>query len=125
MRPAWIAPGTACSSTSPQSSASDVDARAVRPTLVAGPICESGDVFTQDAEGNPAPRSLPEARVGDILLFHDAGAYGASMASNYNARPLAAEVLIDGESVTLIRRRQPSGDARRRVPTSGRRFGVG
>jgi diaminopimelate decarboxylase len=88
------------------SRAFDVDARPVRPTLVAGPICESGDVFTQDASGNPAPRALPEARVGDVLVFHDAGAYAASMASNYNSRPLATEVLIDGDRPTLIRRRQ-------------------
>jgi diaminopimelate decarboxylase len=84
----------------------DVAGRPSRPTLVAGPICESGDVFTQDAGGNPAPRQLPEARVGDVMVFHDAGAYGASMSSNYNSRPLAAEVLIDGDTPRLIRRRQ-------------------
>jgi diaminopimelate decarboxylase len=84
----------------------DVAARASRPTLVGGPLCESGDVFTQDASGNVAPRVLPEARVGDVMVFHDAGAYGSSMSSNYNSRPLAAEVLIDGERTTLIRRRQ-------------------
>ena len=77
-----------------------------RPTLVAGPLCESGDVFTQDDGGHLAPRQLPEARVGDILVFHDAGAYGASMASNYNSRPLAAEVLIERDVPRLIRRRQ-------------------
>lgn len=82
------------------------EARASRPTLVAGPLCESGDVFTQDANGHPAPRQLPESRVGDILVFHDAGAYGASMSSNYNSRPLAAEVLIEGDTPRLIRRRQ-------------------
>ena len=84
----------------------DVEGRASRPTLVAGPLCESGDVFTQDAGGLPEPRQLPEARVGDILVFHDAGAYGASMSSNYNSRPLAAEVLIEGNVPRLIRRRQ-------------------
>jgi diaminopimelate decarboxylase len=84
----------------------EVEARASRPTLVAGPLCESGDVFTQDASGHPEPRQLPEARVGDILVFHEAGAYGASMSSNYNSRPLAAEVLIEGAVPRLIRRRQ-------------------
>lgn len=88
------------------SRAGDIAARASRPTLIAGPICESGDVFTQDADNNPAPRQLPEARVGDLLVFHDAGAYGASMSSNYNSRPLAAEVLLDGAAPRLIRRRQ-------------------
>jgi diaminopimelate decarboxylase len=88
----------------------DVDARARRPTLVAGPVCESGDVFTQDESGNPLPRQLPEARVGDVLVFHDTGAYGASMSSNYNSRPLAAEVLLDGDRPTLIRRRQTIED---------------
>jgi diaminopimelate decarboxylase len=92
------------------SRAGDTSARASRPTLVAGPVCESGDVFTQDAAGCPAPRELPEARVGDILVFHDAGAYGASMASNYNSRPLAAEVLLDGDEPRLIRRRQTIED---------------
>lgn len=84
----------------------DVSARPVCPTVVAGPLCESGDVFTQDKEGNVEPRSLPRAEVGDVLVFHDAGAYGASMSSNYNSRPLAPEVLIDGDQVRLIRRRQ-------------------
>jgi len=52
------------------------------------------------------PRALPEARIGDLLVLHDAGAYGASMSSNYNSRPLAAEVLVDGATQRLIRRRQ-------------------
>src|SRR5882724_5690781 len=61
------------------SRAGEVEARASRPTLVAGPLCESGDVFTQDAGGHPAPRQLPQAHVGDILVFHDAGAYGPDL----------------------------------------------
>jgi diaminopimelate decarboxylase len=77
-----------------------------RPTVVGGPLCESGDVFTQDDSGIVVPRTLPRAQVGDLLVFHDAGAYGASMSSNYNSRPLAAEVLVDGASQRLIRRRQ-------------------
>jgi diaminopimelate decarboxylase len=79
---------------------------APRPTVVAGPLCESGDVFTQDAGGVVEARALAPAQVGDLLVFHDAGAYGASMSSNYNTRPLAAEVLVDGAATRLIRRRQ-------------------
>lgn len=79
---------------------------ATRPTVVAGPLCESGDVFTQHEGGVVAPRALPEARVGDYLVLHDTGAYGASMSSNYNTRPLLAEVLIDASGHRLIRRRQ-------------------
>ncbi|MFG6433093.1 diaminopimelate decarboxylase [Roseateles sp. LYH14W] len=81
-------------------------ARPVRESVVAGPLCESGDVFTQAAGGEVLTRALPEAQVGDLLVIHDAGAYGASMSSNYNSRPLAAEVLVDGEASRLIRRRQ-------------------
>jgi diaminopimelate decarboxylase len=87
-----------------------VAGRPERETVVAGPLCESGDVFTQDASANLVPRLLPEARVGDIMVFHDTGAYGASMSSNYNSRPLAAEVLIDAGRASLIRRRQTIDD---------------
>jgi diaminopimelate decarboxylase len=80
--------------------------RRIRPSIVAGPLCESGDVFTQDSSGNVVPRELPEASVGDLLVFSDAGAYGSSMSSNYNSRPLAPEVLVDGAEIRLIRRRQ-------------------
>jgi len=77
-----------------------------RPTVVAGPLCESGDVFTQGAGGVVLTRPLPQAGVGDLLVFHDAGAYGASMSSNYNTRPLIPEVLVEGGEAKLIRRRQ-------------------
>lgn len=82
------------------------DSRPTRATVVAGPLCESGDVFTQGEGGVVHTRELPEARVGDLLVLHDAGAYGASMSSNYNSRPLIAEVLVDGDAHRLIRRRQ-------------------
>ncbi|TKI05947.1 diaminopimelate decarboxylase [Martelella alba] len=75
-------------------------------TVVAGPLCESGDVFTQTAGGDMAPRPLPAARVGDYLVFHDTGAYGASMSSNYNSRPLLPEILFEQGRPRLIRRRQ-------------------
>ncbi|MFZ2989072.1 diaminopimelate decarboxylase [Ideonella sp.] len=80
--------------------------RALQQTVVAGPLCESGDVFTQGEGGVVLSRELPEARVGDLLVLHDTGAYGASMSSNYNSRPLIAEVLVDGAETRLIRRRQ-------------------
>lgn len=87
-------------------SAGDTATRARQPTLVGGPLCESGDIFTQSVGGDTLPRLLPRAEIGDFLVFHDAGAYGASMSSNYNSRPLAAEVLIDGDDFRVIRRRQ-------------------
>ncbi len=77
-----------------------------QPTVVAGPLCESGDVFTQGPGGEVLTRELPPAAAGDLLVIHDAGAYGASMSSNYNSRPLAAEVLVDADASRLIRRRQ-------------------
>lgn len=77
-----------------------------RPTVVGGPLCESGDVFTQEEGGVVAPRSLPPARVGGLAVFHDTGAYGASMASNYNSRTLAPEILVENGVPRLIRRRQ-------------------
>ncbi|MEQ6292475.1 diaminopimelate decarboxylase [Vogesella sp. GCM10023246] len=80
--------------------------QAEKDCVVAGPLCESGDVFTQGDGGVVLPRRLPAANVGDLLVFHDTGAYGASMSSNYNTRPLIAEVLVDGDADRLIRRRQ-------------------
>jgi len=77
-----------------------------KPWIVAGPLCESGDVFTQEEGGVVVTRDLPTAEVGDYLVFHDTGAYGASMSSNYNSRPYAPEVLVDGSDLRLIRRRQ-------------------
>jgi len=77
-----------------------------RPTVVAGPLCESGDVFTQIEGGEVVSQALPPCETGDLILFHDTGAYGASMSSNYNSRPLIPEVLVDGEQIQLIRRRQ-------------------
>lgn len=75
-------------------------------TVVAGPLCESGDVFTQEAGGGLETRALPAAKIGDYVVFHDTGAYGASMSSNYNSRPLLPEVLFEQGQPRLIRRRQ-------------------
>ena len=83
---------------------------AVQATAVAGPLCESGDVFTQGEGGVVLNRDLPVTHVGDLLVLHDTGAYGDSMSSNYNTRPLIAEVMVAGGANSgqsrLIRRRQ-------------------
>ncbi|MDI6954919.1 diaminopimelate decarboxylase [Pantoea sp. Pa-EAmG] len=75
-------------------------------SVVAGPLCESGDVFTQREGGKVETRALPAAQVGDYLVFHDTGAYGASMSSNYNSRPLIPEVLFEQGVPREIRRAQ-------------------
>ena len=75
-------------------------------SVVAGPLCESGDVFTQLEGGKVETRALPVAQVGDYLVFHDTGAYGASMSSNYNSRPLIPEVLFEKGQAREIRRAQ-------------------
>ena len=67
---------------------------------VVGPICESGDYFCKD-------RPLPKVGEGDYLALLSAGAYGFVMASNYNTRPLAAEILVNGRRAAVARERQP------------------
>ncbi|HSQ42258.1 MAG TPA: diaminopimelate decarboxylase [Fibrobacteraceae bacterium] len=74
--------------------------------IVAGPLCESGDVFTQKEGGFVVQRLLPMAKVGDFLILHDVGAYGSAMSSNYNSRRLAPEVLWNRGHTHLIRERQ-------------------
>jgi len=88
----------------------DVSDRLLQSVAVAGPLCEAGDVFTQIAGGTVVERDLPTPMVGDYLLFHDAGAYGAAMSSNYNSKPLAPEILINGGVSRQIRRRQTMED---------------
>jgi len=75
------------------------------PVVVSGYICESGDVFTRTERGIEA-RQIPDPEVGDILAILNAGAYGYTMASNYNSRPRPAEVLITGGEARLIRKRE-------------------
>jgi len=70
---------------------------------VVGPVCETGDFFARD-------RDLPLVSDGDLLAILDAGAYGMVLASNYNTRPRPAEVLVDGKSAKLIRRRETTAD---------------
>jgi diaminopimelate decarboxylase len=84
--------------------------QALQDVVVGGPLCESGDIFTQEDGGFVRTRKLPPAKVGDILIIECAGAYGFVMGSNYNSKPLAAEVLIDAAQPRLIRRRQTFDD---------------
>ena len=87
--------------------------RPLQDVVVGGPLCESGDIFTQSEGGYVAKRSLPQAHVGEHLVIECAGAYGFVMGSNYNSRPLAAEVLIDNGQPHLVRRRQTFEDLTR------------
>jgi diaminopimelate decarboxylase len=82
----------------------------MREVIVGGPLCESGDIFTQEEGGFVAHRSLPDAKVGDFLVIGCAGAYSYAMASNYNSKPLVAEVLIENDKPHLVRRRQTPAD---------------
>ncbi|HET7663359.1 MAG TPA: diaminopimelate decarboxylase [Rhodanobacteraceae bacterium] len=66
---------------------------------IVGPVCETSDTFARD-------RALPRCKAGDLLMIKTTGAYGASMASTYNSRPLAAEVLLDRGRCAVVRRRQ-------------------
>jgi diaminopimelate decarboxylase len=71
----------------------------VSPADIVGPVCESGDTFARG-------RLLPEVAAGEFVALLDAGAYGAVMSSTYNARPMAAEAMVDGERWAVIRPRQ-------------------
>lgn len=77
--------------------------------IVAGPVCESGDVLTQENE-EPVPRRLPLPKPGDLIIIGGAGAYGHVMSSNYNTQPLLPEVVVDGDKAVLTRRRQTLDD---------------
>lgn len=92
--------------------------RAEQEVVVGGPLCESGDIFTQDEGGFVRTQTLPEARVGDWLVIERAGAYGFVMSSNYNGRPQPAEVLVTGGKAQLARARQSLDDLLRgeRIP---------
>ena len=71
----------------------------INTTDVCGPICETGDFLARDA-------ALPPLPSGALLCVYDAGAYGMSLASNYNSRPRAAEILVEGSRARLVRRRE-------------------
>lgn len=79
------------------------DASPQTPADVVGPVCESADFFAQD-------RLLPPVKRGDLLAIRGAGAYTAAMASNYNSRPLAPEVMVEGGGFQVVRARQKLED---------------
>jgi diaminopimelate decarboxylase len=70
---------------------------------IVGPVCETGDFFARD-------REIPAVQPGDLIAILDAGAYGQSLSSNYNSRPRPAEVMVQGKSARLIRRRETIAD---------------
>ena len=78
---------------------------------VVGPVCESGDTFARD-------RALPELEAGDLVALMTAGAYGASMSSEYNSRPLVPEVLVDGAAFAVVRRRPTYEEMLAREPVA-------
>lgn len=91
----------------------DDEPREEKDLVVGGPLCESGDIFTQEEGGFVRTQRLPDAKVGDLLLIECAGAYGFVMASNYNSKPLPAEVMIVDGKPHGIRARQTSEDLTR------------
>jgi diaminopimelate decarboxylase len=78
---------------------------------VVGPVCESGDFFATE-------RMIPNVNPGQLLVVRTTGAYGYSMASNYNSRPRAAEVLVDGDRFAVITERESDADLTRRETTA-------
>ena len=87
--------------------------RPPEPLVVAGPLCESGDVFTRDDHELLVPRQLGRPDVGDLLVLHDAGAYGAAMSSNYVSLGRVPQVWWEDGRATLIARRETLEDIQR------------
>ena len=73
---------------------------------IVGPVCESGDFFARN-------RELPTVAEGELVAILDAGAYGMALASNYNTRPRSAEVLVNGKTAKIIRKRETAADLMR------------
>ncbi|MBI1814962.1 MAG: diaminopimelate decarboxylase [Deltaproteobacteria bacterium] len=84
------------------------------PVVVAGPLCESGDVFTRGADELLQPRDLPPPKRGDLLILHDAGAYGVAMSSNYVSIGRAPQVWLEDGQPYLMSRRETVEEITRR-----------
>ena len=89
---------------------SDAAQRDTIDAVIGGPLCESGDIFTQREGGFVDTRNLPVPAVGDFIVLENAGAYGFVMASNYNSKFRAAEVLVESGNAKLIRKRETFED---------------
>ena len=70
---------------------------------IVGPVCESSDVMAKD-------RWFPKVKEGDLVAIFSAGAYGFTMSSSYNSRPRTCEILVDGDNISTIRRRETYED---------------
>jgi diaminopimelate decarboxylase len=92
--------------------------RPLKEVVVGGPLCESGDIFTQEEGGVVRSQTLPEAKVGDLLVIECVGAYGFVMASRYNAKPMPAELVVREGEALLVRERESHDDLMRgeRIP---------
>ncbi|WP_343128480.1 diaminopimelate decarboxylase [Buchnera aphidicola (Kurisakia onigurumii)] len=88
----------------------NIDYSETKKVVIGGPLCEAGDIFTQNKNGNLEERDLPLVEIGDYLIFHNTGAYGASMSSIYNSRPLIPEILYENNSFKIIRKKQTIHD---------------
>jgi diaminopimelate decarboxylase len=82
----------------------------LEPVVVAGPLCESGDVFTRDGTELLQPRPLPPVQSGDLMLIHDVGAYGHAMSSNYNSLGRIPQVWLEDGRPYVISRRETLAD---------------
>ena len=83
--------------------ASKMDAPITQEVDIAGNVCESGDLFARD-------RPMPDVEEGDVLGILNAGAYGFTMSSNYNSRPLSSEILVTDGKCQVVRERQTFED---------------
>jgi diaminopimelate decarboxylase len=84
--------------------------QSMQSVVLGGPLCESGDVFTRDSKELLQPRLLPQMRIGDLVIIHDAGAYGSTMSSNYNSLGRAPQVWWENDLPHLITRRETFED---------------
>jgi diaminopimelate decarboxylase len=99
----FIWPARVDAAHSPSQRSADLDLPGLERVDVVGPVCESGDFLAKD-------RPMPPVKRGDLVAVFTAGAYGMSMASHYNSRPNPAEILVEGSSFRIIRRRETYDD---------------